>query len=304
MSGRLVLVRVSHAVSSLLLLTVLIFVATRLTGDPTNVLLPDTATPEDFARVRAQLGLDQPLVVQYFTFLGDLAHGDLGDSFTFRTPVVKLIAARAPYTVALGLSALALVLLIGIPLGIYAAYWRGGAVDGLARGVAIVGQAAPPFWVGLILIWIVAVQLRWLPAGGYAGPANLIMPAITVAAGAMAGLTRLLRSSTIEVLDTDYVKFLRLQGESERSILWKHGLRNAGLTALTFTGILMASLLTGSVVVEAVFGWPGLGQLMAQSIESRDFPVIQAVVIVFALIYIIVNLLVDLLAAVVNPRLR
>ena len=301
---RTILTRIFQALVSVLGLTVIVFLMVRITGDPSNFLLPDTASPADFARLRERLGLDQPIYVQYVIFIGQLLHGELGQSIRLASPVAELIALRLPPTLQLAGAALLLTIVVGLPLGIYSAYGRGGILDRVARGFAAVGQASPAFWVGLLLILLFAVQLNLLPAGGYGKPENIILPAVTLAFGPIAGLTRLLRSSMIESLNTDYVKFLRIKGLSEREILWKHALRNAGLTSLTFVGVLTARLVTGAVVTEQVFTWPGMGSLLASSVEGRDYTVIQAVVLMFAFIYIAFNLLVDLLYIVLNPRLR
>jgi peptide/nickel transport system permease protein len=304
MTARMVLVRVSHAVLSMALLTFVIFALVRLTGDPTKLLLPDLA-PEDVREaLRQRLGLNEPLLVQYGTFLANLTRGDLGTSFVFKIPVSELIAQRLPATLQLAAAAFVTTLVIGIPLGVIAAYRRGGLADRVASGLAVLGQSAPGFWVGLLFILVFAIRLKWLPPGGKGGLEHLVMPAFVMSLGPLAGLVRLIRSGMIEVLETDYVKFLRLKGLPERSILWKHGLRNAGLSALTFVGILTATLLTGSVVAETVFAWPGMGWLISESIVSHDFAVVQGVVLVFSFVYIVVNLIVDLLYGLLNPRLR
>jgi peptide/nickel transport system permease protein len=193
---------------------------------------------------------------------------------------------------------------VGIPLGVYSAYRRGSLLDRVARILSAIGMSAPSFWVALILILIFAVNLGILPAGGYRTPETLILPAIAVSIVPIAGLTRILRSSMIDVLGSDYVKFLRIKGVSETEILWKHALRNAGLTSLTFVGVLVAGLLTGSLVTEKVFNWPGVGLLAADSIEGRDFTTVQGVVLFFSVVYIVVNLVVDVLYTMLNPRLR
>jgi peptide/nickel transport system permease protein len=192
---------------------------------------------------------------------------------------------------------------IGVPLGVYSAYWRGSAIDRLGRAIASIGQSAPSFWVGLLLIVVFAIHLQVLPAGGRGGLA-IVLPAITMAFRPIAELIRLLRSSMLEVLNSDYVTFLRAKGTPERSILWKHSLRNAGLTTLTFLGILVASLFNGSLLIETVFDWPGIGRLMIEAITYRDFPLAQGVCLVIGAMYIGMNLLVDVLYIVLNPRLR
>jgi peptide/nickel transport system permease protein len=305
MSWRWAAVRIGQAVLSMALLTLVIFGLVRLTGDPTNLLLPDLAPEEVREALREKLGLNEPLLVQYGIFLADLTRGDLGESFVFKIPVTELIAQRLPATVMLAVTSLVATLAVGIPLGVIAAYRRNGVVDKVASFLAILGQSAPGFWVALLLVLVFSIRLKWLPPSGRGdGPEYLILPVIVISLGPLAGLVRLLRSSMIEVLETDYVKFLRLKGLSERKILWQHALRNAGLTTLTFVGILTATLLTGSVVAETVFAWPGMGWLISESIISHDFAVVQGVVLIFSFIYIVTNLIVDLLYGVLNPRLR
>jgi peptide/nickel transport system permease protein len=302
--ARLILVRVFHAVLSMALLTLFVFFLVRLTGDPAALLLPDLTPPAVMEAFREKLGLNQPLYAQYGIFLSNLLHGDLGRSFVYNVPVTDLIAQRLPNTLILAVAGLVTTLVVGLPLGVLAAYKRGGWLDVVSRWLAVVGQSAPAFWIGLLMILVFSIRLHLLPSGGTGGLPNLIMPTLTIAVKPLAGLVRLVRSSMIEVLETDYVKFLRLKGLPERQILWKHALRNGGLTALTFVGVLTADLMTGSVVSETVFAWPGLGWLMVTSIGSGDFAVVQAVVLMFSMIYIVINLLVDLLYGVLNPRLR
>jgi peptide/nickel transport system permease protein len=304
MTARLALSRIGHAVLSLLLLTIFIFGVVRITGDPTFVLLPEHATEEELQSLRERLGLTKPIWEQYVIFLQGLTEGDLGTSYRFKVPVLDLIQQRFPMTVQLAGAALVLVLVIGIPLGVYSAYWKGGRLDRFARGFAVLGQAAPGFWIGLMLIFVVAVWLHLLPPGGYGGPEHLLLPAFTIAWAAIAGLVRLIRSSMLETLDSDYVMFHRIKGVPERTVLWKHALRNAGLTSLTYVGIITAGLLTGSVLTETVFVWPGVGKLMVDAIQFRDFNVVLGVMLLFSTIYIAVNLLVDVSYVLLNPRLR
>lgn len=304
MTFRLILTKVGYAAISMLALSVVVFFLVRLTGDPLQLILPESATPEDFARARVALGLDRPLYEQYAIFLGNVLRGDLGTSIAMRIPVSTLIAQRFPATLGLSAVALSIVLAVGIPLGIYAAYLRNSKVDRMVRVLAAVGQSAPSFWFGLMLILVFAVNFRILPSGGSASPAHFILPALTMALWPTAAVMRLMRSSMIEVLGSDYVRFLRAKGMPEHRLLWKHAARNAGLSTLTFIGVVTARLVTGSVVAETVFIWPGMGQLMVQSIDARDFPVTQAVLLVFSFIFIAVNLVVDLLYTVLDPRLR
>jgi peptide/nickel transport system permease protein len=299
-----ILIRVGHALFSVLALLVLVFTMLRLTGDPINFLLDPDASPEQRAFARQELGLDQPVPVQFAIYVGNVIQGDLGISFRSRVPVADLIAQRVPATLTMAGAAILLTIVIGVPLGIYSAYRRGTVMDRSARFVAALGQSVPQFWLGFLLILVFAVYIPIFPAGGYGGIENLILPTITLSFAAIAGLTRLLRSSMVEEMGSDYINFHRMKGLSEHVILWKHALRNAGLTTLSFLGILVAGLVTGSVLVETIFVWPGLGRLMIESIGFRDFNVVQGVMIVFSLAYIGVNLAVDLLYTVLNPRLR
>jgi peptide/nickel transport system permease protein len=218
--------------------------------------------------------------------------------------VSSLIGERLPATVELAGSALVLILLIGVPFGVIGAYRRGTWIDTVVRGIAGLGQSAAPFWVGLLLIFFISIRLNLLPSGGSGGINHLVLPALTLSLPGIAGVTRLVRSSMIEVLQSDYIRFLRIEGVPEWIVVAKHGLRNAGLASLTYIGLVAASLLTGTIVVENVFVWPGVGQLVSQAITGRDFAVVEAILIMFALIYVVANLVTDLLCLALNPRLR
>jgi peptide/nickel transport system permease protein len=299
-----ILMRIGHALLSLLVLLIIVFSLVRLTGDPVRYLLPPERTVQQEENLRQYLGLDKPYPVQFYNYLGKLATGDLGESFRMRTPVADMIVQRLPATLTMGAAALFLTLLIGLPLGIYSAYWRGGMLDRFARFIAAMGQSIPDFWLGYVLILVLAVNLHWLPSGGYGQLSNLVLPAVTLSFASIAGLVRLLRSSMIEVMNSDYIKFHRMKGMTESVILWKHALRNAGLTAMSYVGVVVAGLFTGSVLVETVFVWPGVGRLMIEGVGWRDFNVVQGVMLLFSAAYIAANLLVDLLYIVLNPRLR
>jgi len=302
--ARQILIRIGQALLTMFFLVTIVFFMVRLTGDPTYALVSPDAPPELRDILRKEFGLDQPVQNQYLIFLGDLAQGDLGTSFHGRQPVGNLIVQRLPGTLAIALPAFLLMLFVGIPVGIYSAYRRGGKLDRIARAIAAFGQATPSFSVGVILILIFAIQLKVLPSAGNSGPTSIILPVITVSVYALAGLIRLLRASMIEVLGSEYIAFNRMKGLPETSVLWKHGLRNAGLTTLTYMGIVLAGLLTGSVIAETLFAFPGVGRLMIESVHTRDFPVIQGVLLFFAFVYIIVNLIVDIIYTLLNPRLR
>jgi len=299
-----ILVRIGQAVLTMLALVSLVFFMIRLTGDPTYALVSPDAPPELRDQLRKEFGLDQSLAVQYMVFIGDLSRGDLGESFHGRLPVTQLIIQRLPTSLVLAIPALLFILAVGVPVGIYSAYWRGGKLDRIARIIAALGQAMPNFTIGIFLILFFAIQLQLLPSGGNASPLALIMPVITISIHSLAGLIRLLRSSMIEVLGSDYIAFHRMKGLPEGRVLWKHALRNAGLTTLTYMGIVLAGLLTGSIIAETLFVWPGVGRLMIESVHNRDFPVVQGVLLFFAFTYIVVNLIVDIMYTILNPRLR
>jgi peptide/nickel transport system permease protein len=301
---RFIAIRVLQGVVSLWAVTVMLFVIVRITGDPVAVLLPPEASPEMYDQIRVELGLDRPLVEQYTQYLGKLVRGDLGESFSTQLPVTEMIAGRLPATLELGGAALLVTFLVGLPLGLYAGYKRGSVIDRAASGLAVLGQAAPTFWVGIVLILVLAVNFELLPAGGRGGIDHLILPAITMAWVSVAGVTRLTRSSILETLESDYIRLCRVKGMSEARVLWKHALRNAALPVLTFGGVVTAGMITGSVVTEAVYVWPGTGRLLLDAIGGRDFPVVQGVVLVLAGVYIVVNILVDVLYVYLNPRLR
>ena len=296
--------RLGHAFLSMFAVTLLVFGMVRVTGDPVYFLLPSDSLPEDYVRATKELGLDQPLLVQFFSYFANAARGDLGMSFWSMTPVTDHLVARIPATLMMAAAALVLTLVVSVPLGIASAYWRGGVVDRGARFFAAIGQSMPNFWVGIILILVFAITFRVLPSGGYGGIQHVILPAATLAIGAIAALTRLLRSSMIEVLEADYVAFHRIKGLPERRVLFKHALRNSAVASLSYVGIVTAGFLTGSVLVETVFVWPGVGRLMVEAIANRDFTLVQGCMLLFASVYIVVNLIVDLLYTVLNPRLR
>jgi peptide/nickel transport system permease protein len=301
---RNILVRIAQAVLALLFLTTLVFVLVRVTGDPASFLTGPSANAADRARVRQELGLDRPLIEQYAIYMSNLAQLDLGQSYRFGVPVADLFFRRLPATVTMATAALVVTLAIAVPLGVYSAYKRSGPLDVAARSIAGLGQAVPAFWLGLLAILFFAVRLDWLPSGGTGGVEYLVLPALVLAFEPIARLTRLLRSSVIEELSSDYVTFHRINGVPERQILWRYVLRNAGLTSLTFIAIMTVGFLTGSVLVETVFVWPGIGRLLVEAIDFRDFAVIQGVTLLIGAAFIFGNLLVDLLYIVLNPRLR
>lgn len=290
---------------ALLVITVIVFMLTQLSGNPVDALLPDDATREQIDSFIREWGLDKPLWQQYLTFLGNALQGDFGTSLKWPgEDALGFVLERMPATLKLGGLAIVLSVVIALPLGVAAAVRKGSAIDNGAQMFALVGQSMPNFWLGIILIWVFSVWLGWLPTSGMGSFAHAILPAIAIAWFQVSALARLTRSAMLEVLDAEYIKLARVKGVSERNVVWKHALRNAAVVPLTYFGILAASILTGSVVIETVFSWPGMGWVAIEAIRGRDFPVVQAVIVTYAIIYMISNLVVDLLYVVVDPRIR
>jgi len=302
--GRYLLGRVLQTVLSMLVVISIVFVLTRLSGSPLHLLLDVNATQRDQEILARHLGLDQPLPVQYAIYVKNIALGDFGKSVLTRRPVTEHIWERLPATVELGFVAMFLSVLIGVPLGMYSAVRRGGIMDGAARVFAVLGQSMPTFWLGLMLILFFAVVLGVLPAGGRGGLLHLVLPAFTLGYFTSAAILRLTRSSMLEVLGSDYIRFARLKGLPEPVVLWKHGLKNALLPVVTFAVMLFVQFLGGAVVTETVFAWPGLGRLILESITTRDYPIVQAGVLVLSALYLTGNLFVDMLYSYLNPRIR
>jgi peptide/nickel transport system permease protein len=301
---RFVLSRLLQSLVTLAILSVVVFVLARTTGDPLHLILPMSATPEDYANARQYLGLDRSYPEQYVSFVARAVTGDFGTSIRARRPVSELIRERLPNSLRLAAFAMAVSLAIAFPLGVMAAVKKGTGIDRAAQVVAVLGQSLPTFWVAIVLVEFVAGRLQWLPAGGAGGFASYVLPGFTLGWFVVAGMMRLLRSGMLEVLDSEYVKLARVKGVAERRVVWLHALKNALIPVVTFAGIYFAILLTTAIVVETVFAWPGLGRLAYDGITSRDFPVIQAVVLTAAAIVAAVNLAVDCLYAVLDPRIR
>jgi peptide/nickel transport system permease protein len=302
---RFVFSRVLQSLVALAILSVVVFILARATGDPLQLILPMSATPEDYADARRYLGLDRPYVEQYLSFVGRAVTGDFGNSLRARRPVIELIQERLPNSLRLAAFAMGISLAIAFPLGVLAAVKKGTGLDRTAQVIAVLGQSLPTFWVAIVLVEVVAGRLQWLPAGGSSqGFASYILPGFTLGWFVVAGMMRLLRSGMLEVLDSEYVKLARVKGVVEHRVVWVHALKNALIPVVTFAGIYFSILVTTAIVVETVFAWPGLGRLAYEGISSRDFPVIQAVVLTTAAIVALVNLGVDCLYAVIDPRIR
>ena len=302
---RFLAVRFLQALVALLAITLIVFGLTHLTGSPVDALLPDDASPQQIETLIRHWGLDRPLHEQYLAFLGNAVQGDFGASLKWRGyTAMEVVLQRLPATLKLGGLSVLLSVVVAIPLGVIAATHRGTAVDKSANVVALLGQSLPQFWLGIMLIWIFAVGLGWFPTSGQGGLRHMILPAVAMASFQIAALTRLTRSAMLDALRSEYVKLARLKGVSEFRIVWKHALRNAAIAPLTYFGLLTGSLLTGSVVIESVFSWPGTGLLSIEAIRGRDYPVVQAVVILFAVVFLLINYVVDALYALVDPRIR
>src|SRR3954453_3974287 len=296
--------RIGYCVLSLFLLSLTIFFFVRVTGDPATLLVEPGASPADIAAIHHQFGLDRPLVVQYALFMQSVLTGDLGQSFYYRTPVLELYWSRLPYSVMLATAAMTFSLLLGIPSGILAAVRVGRFWDRAGKGFARLGLALPSFWVGLVLILVFSVYPGWLPSSGSGTLLHLIMPAFALGWYFAASHMRLTGSSMLEVLGSEYVKLARLKGLPQALVIGKHAFKNALIPVLTLAGINLVLMINVAVIVETVFAWPGVGRLLYEGVSFRDFPVVQGVVILGGAMIVVVNLLVDIVYAVIDPRIR
>ena len=290
---------------TLIAVSMIIFIMARVTGDPRVLLLDENASREQWETMGVELGLDKPYYHQYGLFMKDVLRGNFGESIKLQEPVMTAIAGRIWPTVQLGGGAFLLALLVGIPLGVLSAVMRGSALDQLGRVIAMVGQAAPSFWLGIMFMFFFAVKLGWVPPSGREGWNSIILPMVTLAwGGFLAGSLRLMRSAMLDVLDSEYIKLARAKGVSARSLIWKHAFRNGLIPPLTLAGVSMPAILTGSITTELVFAWPGMGQLAIQALYTSDYPLLQGLTIVFTLGYVGVALAVDVLYAYIDPRIR
>ncbi len=301
---RFILIRVVQSVFTLLVLSAVVFFGAEQTGDLALVLSTADTTQAELEELRVKLGLDKPAYQRYLNYLGNLFQGDLGNSGVKRRPVIDMLLERLPATLQLAGAGLLVAMVLGIPLGIIAAIKRDTIVDKFAKVFAIVGMSAPQFWIAIMLIMLFAAYWKILPAFGKGGIDHYILPAFTISLFIMAGFMRLTRSSMLEVLDSEFVKFARVKGLNERLVIYKHALKNALIPILTFGGVSFAGLLNGSIVIEVVFAWPGLGRLMLDSIRERDTQVIMATILTSGLLYIVLATIVDILYAYVDPRIR
>lgn len=282
----------------------LVFTMSRITGDPREMFLNRGVTQEMWEQWGEDMGLDKPLPMQYLVWASKAVRGDLGDSLWERRPVIQSVFEKMPATLQLGLSTFLFSIVIGLPLGVLSAVRRGTIADYIGRTIAVTGQALPPFWIGLVLILVFSVWLNWLPGAKKGGLDTFVLPTITLGWLFAASILRLVRSSMLTVLDEEYIKLAKAKGVSATSVIWKHAFKNAVAAPLTYSGMLLAGLFTGTVVTESVFGWPGIGRLSVDAVIQNDFPMLAGIVLVFTLMFIIANVIVDIILAAVDPRVR
>jgi peptide/nickel transport system permease protein len=296
--------RVAQGLISIVGASIVIFFISRMSGDPIVLLLPTEAPPALIEQVRHDMGLSEPLWRQYLIFAGKALTGDFGNSYRWQAPALSLVLDRLPATIYLALAALSFSVLLAIPFGVLSAVYRGSWIDTLGKGFAMLGQAMPNFWVGLLLILVFAIQFDLLPAYGYGSAAHIIMPAIALGWYPVAAQTRIVRSAMLDVLDSDYIRMGRAVGAGERVLIWKYALRNAAVPLVTILGVYFAAMLGGAFVVETIFAWPGVGRTVVEAVFSRDFPVVQAGVLLTSILFVTSNLLVDLSYGLIDPRIR
>lgn len=296
--------RLFHSMFVVVAVVTVVFVLIRLTGDPVVLFLPVDATPEQIAAMRHELGFDRPVAVQFLDFMARAIRGDFGESLRHGEPALTLVVERIPATLQLTLVALVLMLLVALPIGVLSAVRKQSAYDVVGMALAMLGQSVPTFWLGIVLVLVFAVKLRWLPSFGRGSVLHLILPGVTLGAYSAAITTRLVRSAILETLGTDYIRTARAKGLSERVVLYKHALRNASIPIITVVGLQVGTLMGGAIVTEQVFSYPGMGRLAVQAIGNRDIAVVQAFVVVTAVIILVTNLLVDVAYAIADPRVR
>jgi peptide/nickel transport system permease protein len=301
---RYIVQRLLQGVVLLFMVAAIVFFLGRLTGNPVDLMLPEGSTPEDRIALIKTLGLDGPLYQQFLIFIGNALNGDLGTSIRMREPTVDVFFSRLPNTLAIIPWAILFAVLVGIPLGVVAALNRGNIVDRAAGAIAVLGIATPSFWLGVVLIFVFSVELGWLPSGRMGGPEHYVLPVITLGSFLIAGFMRLVRSSMLDVMGSEFVKLARIKGLNEGVVVWKHCLRNALIPVLTLWGVFVGNLITGAIIVETVFAWPGVGRLTYEAVIYRDFPLLQAIIILKAMLILLINLTVDILYAYVDPRIR
>ncbi|GIN12544.1 glutathione ABC transporter permease [Shouchella clausii] len=302
--GPFLLKRLAQMIPVLFIISFVIFALVYIAGNPVALMLPDDASQEEIDQLTASLGLDRPFIVQYGNYLLHLVQGDFGDSFRYNTSALPLVLERLPATLELAVAALTLAVCVAIPLGIWSATKQNSQLDLIAAGGAVLGKAMPNFWLGIMLILLFSVTLGWLPVSGRGTFAHLLLPAITLATGIAAEMTRLLRSNMIEILSQDYIRTARSKGIRETLVVYKHALRNSLIPLVTITALQTSTVVGGTLITETVFSWPGIGQLLIQAVNTRDMAIVQACVFVIALLVIAMNLLADVLYRFLDPRIK
>lgn len=301
---RFILIRLLQSVIALVGIAMLIFALVRISGDPALMLATATSTEEDIQQIRVNLGLDKSIPEQFWIFVTDVVKGDLGESLFKKKPVTGMIGAALPNSLKLVIPSWALAMLGALLLGALGATRRDGYLDNGVKFIAILGQALPGFWVAIVAVYFFSVRWQLLPTFGMGGVDHYVLPVFTLAFFLLPGMMRLVRSSMMDVLDSEYIKLARIKGLPERIVIWKHALRNALIAPLTVAGMLFAGLITGAVIIETVFSWPGIGWVLTEGVLARDFPLVQAIVILVAVLVLGVNLLVDITYAYIDPRIR
>ena len=302
---RYIIIRLVQAVFTLIGVSIIIFSLARLSGNPVDVLIPEEADAEVIERITKIWGLDQPWYQQYFTFVRNAARGEFGPSFKWQgRTAMELVLLHLPATLQLAALSIGVSVLLAVPIGVMSAVKKGTMLDTIGKLIALLGQSLPSFWLAIVLIWIFAVQLGWFPTSGRGGISNMILPGVALGWFSVASFMRLTRSSMLNVLDSEYMKLARIKGLSEWKVVWKHGLKNAAIPPLTVFGAIVVGQMTGSVTIETVFAWPGIGLLALQAVNARDYQVIQAVTLFISMLFIGMNLLIDILYAYLDPRIR
>ncbi|GAF23581.1 dipeptide transport system permease protein DppB [Bacillus sp. JCM 19047] len=302
--GIFLLKRLAQIIPVLLIISFIVFALVFIAGNPVALMLPDDASQEDIAQLTASLGLDKPFIVQYGHYLLNLVQGDFGESFRYSTSALPLVLERLPATLELAIAAMIIAVTVAIPLGIWSATQQNTPLDLLASGGAVLGKAMPNFWLGIMLILLFSVTLGWLPVSGRGTFAHLLLPAITLATGIAAEITRLLRSNMIEILNQDYIRTAKSKGIRNLFVVYKHAFRNSLIPLITITALQTSTVVGGTLITETVFSWPGLGQLLIQAVNTRDMAIVQACVFVIAILVILMNLLADILYRLLDPRIK
>lgn len=302
--GKYLIRRLLQIIPVLFIISFIVFCLVFVAGDPVALMLPEDASQEDIDQLRTSLGLDRPFHIQYFTYMQGLVQGDFGDSFRYNSSALPLVLERLPATLELAIAAMFVAIVIAIPLGIWSATKQNSSLDLLATGGAVLGKAMPNFWLGIMLILLFSVTLGWLPVSGRGTFAHLVLPAITLGTGIAAEMTRLIRSSMLEILNQDYIRTAKSKGIHDFFVVNKHALRNSLIPVVTITALQTSTVVGGTLITETIFSWPGLGQLLIQAVNTRDMAIVQASVFVIAFMVILMNLLADLIYKVLDPRIK